>query len=148
MSVGVVFINKTGADMSTSNEQDFFERVYAVVQQIPRGKVATYGDIAAVVGGGCDARFVGQALGALGGGKRALQVPWQRIVSRGGTLSTSGPRQRALLETEGIVFDERGRIPMERYGWEGPEEAWATKHGFQPVRLREVEKPSPQLNLL
>ena len=133
------------------NERNFFERIYQVVEHVPRGKVTTYGDIAIIVAGGCDARFVGHALGALGA--RAATVPWQRVINRTGNLSLQDSSQRELLEAEGVEFDERGRVPMDRFRWAGPAREWAEKHGFQtlPVRAgakeKEAEEDKPQLLL-
>jgi methylated-DNA-protein-cysteine methyltransferase-like protein len=95
-----------------------YERIYRLVAMVPSGKVATYGDISAVLGT-CDARTVGYALNALPPG-REQEVPWQRIVNSKGGISTPGPEQQARLEAEGVVFDERGLIPLRRFRWQGP----------------------------
>jgi len=108
--------------MAPSSE-GLFQRVYDVVFQIPRGQVATYGQVARIVGPACDARRVGWALASLGNRKDVPPVPWQRVVGSGGRIRLPGNEQRALLEREGIVFDERGRIDMEWFGWEGPSHA-------------------------
>jgi methylated-DNA-protein-cysteine methyltransferase-like protein len=99
-------------------ERELYKRIYALVAQVPPGNVATYGDIAEIVGN-CDARAVGYALNALPS-DRAAEVPWQRIVNSQGGISTRGIEQRAMLEAEGIAFDERGRIPLSRFRWRGP----------------------------
>jgi len=103
--------------MDASPEHRLFERIYGLVARIPAGQVATYGDIAAILGTR-DARAVGYALNVLP--RARADVPWQRIVNREGGISTSGPEQRALLEAEGILFDARGRVPLSRYRWAGP----------------------------
>jgi methylated-DNA-protein-cysteine methyltransferase-like protein len=131
--------------MPPRDERAFYERIYTVAEQIPRGQVATYGDIAAIVGGGCEARIVGHALGALG--ERARTVPWQRIINRTGGISTSGHGQRALLEAEGVSFDERGHVRMDAHHWTGPSEEWAHTHGFQPLPPRPGSAPDAQLRL-
>lgn len=133
--------------MSTSarDERDYFERIYTVAEQVPRGQVATYGDLATIVGEGCDARIVGHALGALGA--RAKTVPWQRIISRTGGISTSGHGQRELLEAEGVAFDEKGHVRMAAHHWEGPSEEWARARGFQPLPRRPGSAPDAQLRL-
>ena len=100
---------------------NFYTRVYEVVRLIPHGRVATYGQIAAIVSHRGAARTVGWALRALPEGH---DVPWQRVVNAQGTISLSrggagAAIQRALLEDEGIVFDERGRIDLKVYGWKG-----------------------------
>ena len=69
-------------------EPNFFERVYRVVKQIPRGKVASYGQIAALLGHPQAARTVGWALNALRGSE-IDDVPWQRVINSAGRISTS-----------------------------------------------------------
>ena len=96
-----------------------YARIYRVVRRIPKGKVATYGQVAELADlPGC-ARQVGYALHALDG---ESAVPWQRVVNARGEISTrseSGvePIQRQLLEAEGVAFDARGRIDLSRDGW-------------------------------
>ncbi len=121
-------------------------RIYEVVQQVPRGVVSTYGDIAAIVGGGIDAWTVGQALNQIA--KAAAQeVPWQRIVNAQGGISTKGLLQRKLLVDEGIAFDERNRIDLRRFRWSGPSVEWAAEHGYQPLPPPD-EPAAEQLSLL
>jgi methylated-DNA-protein-cysteine methyltransferase-like protein len=95
-------------------------RIYAVVRRIPRGRVATYGQVAALAGLAGHARQVGYALHALPDGST---VPWQRVVNARGEISLrsvpgAGLTQRMLLEREGVRFDARGRIAFEKYRWE------------------------------
>ena len=100
--------------------EKLFSRVYEVVKQVPRGKVASYGQIAQIVGAGCDARMVGYAMA---GTPEGGDIPWQRIVNREGKISLPGQGgviQRMRLEAEGVVFDKRGRIDMKQFGWPGP----------------------------
>jgi len=96
----------------------FFARVYAAVRRIPRGRVATYGQVALLLGVPRGARAVGWALRALRG-RSAATVPWQRVVGAGGRISLrggSGPFvQRKRLEAEGVRF-VGGRIDLARYG--------------------------------
>ena len=120
-------------------------RIYQVVQAVPAGAVATYGDIAAVVGGGCDARMVGYALNAIPKAG-AEDVPWQRIVNAQGGISTKGLLQRKLLEDEGVVFDREGRLSLERFRWAGPSAAWAAEHGYLELPARSPG-PGEQLSL-
>jgi methylated-DNA-protein-cysteine methyltransferase-like protein len=131
--------------MSGRDERAYYERIYTVVEQVPRGQVASYGDVAAIVGDGCDARVVGHALGALG--PRAAKVPWQRIINHTGRITTSGLRQREQLEAEGVEFDAKGYAVMERFRWAGPSEEWARARGFNPLPKPEAERPAPQLRL-
>jgi methylated-DNA-protein-cysteine methyltransferase-like protein len=99
----------------------FFEQVQQVIHYIPPGKVATYGQIARILGMPHAARTVGWALRAVPEGS---DVPWQRVVNARGSLSLDAHGaaiQRALLEKEGIAFDEQGRIDLKVYGWAGPD---------------------------
>ncbi len=111
-------------------------RIALVVSCIPAGEVSSYGDVALIVGGGCDARMVGYALGDLGLNER--EVPWQRVVARDGAISTPGLRQRELLVAEGVAFDAQGRVLMVRHRWRGPDPAWCAAHGCLPLPLREA----------
>lgn len=102
----------------------FYRRVYELVRRVPPGRVATYGQIAALLGSPMAARAVGYALSHLPEGS---DVPWQRVINREGAISARGigaapgDRQRALLEAEGHRFDASGRIDLRAVGWEGPE---------------------------
>ena len=96
-----------------------YARIWRVVARVPRGRVATYGQIAELAGLGGHARQVGYALHSLPHGTR---VPWQRVVNARGEVSLrSEPGaeslQRALLEREGVRFDARGRIDLARHAW-------------------------------
>jgi methylated-DNA-protein-cysteine methyltransferase-like protein len=97
-------------------------RVYEVVRRIPRGRVATYGQVARLAGTEGGARQVGYALHALRAG---TTVPWHRVINaRGGiSLHPSGGAdvtQRLLLEKEGVRFNAAGRTDLRRYGWNPP----------------------------
>lgn len=126
-----------------SQTDALYERIYEVARQVPHGMVATYGDLAAIVGGDCDARTVGYALNEI---PKALQneIPWQRIINSSGGTSTRGHLQRRLLEGEGIAFDARDRIDLARFRWGGPSADWADAHGFKTLAPRD---DSPQLRL-
>jgi len=95
-----------------------YDQIYHVVRQIPAGKVATYGQIAYLVGPLCDARRVGWALAALREHRVHPPVPWQRVLNSKGT-SSLGAEQLALLKEEGLTIDEKGRIDLEQFGWDG-----------------------------
>jgi len=93
-----------------------------MVRRIPAGRVATYGQIAALAGLGGAARQVGYALSAL---PEDSGIPWQRVVNARGEISVrrdfdGAPRQRVLLEEEGVVFDSAGRIDLVQFRWRGP----------------------------
>lgn len=109
-----------------------YDRIYAVVRQVPPGQVATYGQIAAIVED-CSARMVGYALAAL---PFETDIPWQRVINRLGKISprstgTGSALQRQLLEAEGVIFDERDRIDFAAFGWAGPELGWLVENGFR-----------------
>ncbi len=100
------------------NQDPVYERIYAAVRQIPRGRVATYGQIAKIVDR-CTARMVGYAMAALRG---RADVPWQRVINAKREISTrsggdGAARQRRLLEKEGVRFDSRGRVSFKKYRW-------------------------------
>ncbi len=100
-----------------------WEEIYAVVRRIPRGKVTTYGAVAALLGRPRGARQVGYALAALRGTRH--DVPWQRVLGarprRRAAVSILDPMgaavQQAKLRRERIRFDERGMVELDRYGW-------------------------------
>jgi methylated-DNA-protein-cysteine methyltransferase-like protein len=100
----------------------FFERVYAAVRAIPRGRVATYGEVARLLGVPRGARAVGWALGALSA-TRERRVPWHRVVGAGGRISLRdgvGPEvQRRRLKGEGVRF-LAGRVDLARHGMDRP----------------------------
>jgi len=95
-----------------------YERIYAVVRRIPRGRVCTYGRVAELAGNPGAARQVGYALHALPG---HTTVPWHRVINAQGRISLrrDGPEleQRFRLEAEGVVFDQGGRVSLQRFGW-------------------------------
>jgi len=95
-----------------------YERIYHVVRQIPAGKVATYGQVAYLVGPPCTPRRVGWALAALRTHVVEPPVPWQRVVNAKGTSSV-GSDQIALLKEEGVTSDDERRIDLDRFGWNG-----------------------------
>ncbi|HEY8285206.1 MAG TPA: MGMT family protein [Chloroflexota bacterium] len=98
----------------------FHRDVYTLVRSIPVGKVTTYGTIALALGAPRSARRVGQALAGQPDGEDA---PAHRVVNRSGVLTGDhafGPpgTMRAMLEQEGITFQEDGRVDMRRHFWE------------------------------
>lgn len=105
----------------------FYEQVYAVVRRIPRGKVTSYGRIAAMLGKPRAARAVGYALNALKDRKDDLEyspVPWQRVINSQGRISIvnrehSAREQAELLRAEGIPVTDDLRVDLEAFLWEG-----------------------------
>ena len=114
---------------SPPNQSQFYEQVWALARQIPAGKVASYGMLAAWIPLPANVspeeyrarapRWVGGAMA-----RCPADVPWQRVVNSQGKISLprGGPyeRQLGLLQEEGIVFGPSGKIDMARFGWEGP----------------------------
>jgi methylated-DNA-protein-cysteine methyltransferase-like protein len=106
-----------------TEEPRLYDVIYAVIKQIPAGKVASYGQISRIVGR-CSAQMIGFSLAALGKQPNAQDVPWQRVVNAKGHISPHGygfgtNMQRVLLEEEGIVFSLEGEIDFDKYGWDG-----------------------------
>lgn len=114
--------------------------IYSVVKLIPRGKVATYGQVALWAGLPGHARLAGYALFNLPP-ELVDRIPWQRVVNAAGRISYSEARlghdhlQRELLEREGIVFSPQGRIKLSEFGWDGP--------GTGPARAKRTRLPRP-----
>lgn len=98
------------------NMEKFFERVYALVACVPRGRAASYGQIAAMLGAPHCARQVGWAMRVC-----PDELPWQRIVRSDGSVAGGDHAQlrRALLESEGIPFLPNGRVDMKKCQWPG-----------------------------
>jgi len=93
-------------------------RIHRIVSRIPKGRVATYGQIARLAGLRGQARLVGYAMHAL---PATTRVPWQRVVNARGEISLPGSsavRQRERLEREGVRIDARGRIDLDRFLWQ------------------------------
>jgi methylated-DNA-protein-cysteine methyltransferase-like protein len=104
--------------MKTEHNSALHQRIFDLVEAIPTGKVATYGQIGGMVGG-CSGRIVGFALASLRYAA-SRKVPWQRVINRQGKISLTGPDaalQRALLEDEGVRFNSEGVIDLAEFGW-------------------------------
>lgn len=96
-----------------------YKLIWSMVKKIPRGRVATYGQIAELAGLEGHARQVGYALHNL---PARSDVPWHRVINAQGEISPrsagdSHELQRMLLEAEGVVFDKRGRVELKRFRW-------------------------------
>lgn len=104
--------------MKRTEANPLYAKFYATIRRIPRGRVATYGQIAIVAGFPRNARLVGTALRNL----RDDSIPWHRVVNSRGEISRRARGdddefQRILLEAEGITFDLEGRVDLRRFGW-------------------------------
>jgi methylated-DNA-protein-cysteine methyltransferase related protein len=112
---------------SPPNLHDYHSKVWDLVRQIPYGKVATYGQIALMIPPPAGVEFetykafgprwVGSAMAAC-----PDDVPWQRVINSKGEISErpGAQKQKELLLEEGLVFNDKGRIDLKKYGWKGP----------------------------
>jgi methylated-DNA-protein-cysteine methyltransferase-like protein len=97
-----------------------YRRIYAVVRRIPRGRVATYGQVATLAGLHGQARLVGYAMSALA---ETSAVPWHRVINAQGRISPRAGEpagsllQRLRLEREGVAFDAGGRVSLKKFRW-------------------------------
>ncbi|MCB9461692.1 MAG: MGMT family protein [Anaerolineaceae bacterium] len=127
------------------NPKTYNDIVWMIVKQIPAGCVSTYGQIASMIPApdGSDpdqynrlgARWVGSAMRAV----REPDVPWQRVINSAGKISlpagsSSADRQRRLLEAEGVKFDEKDRVNLKQFGWDGPDDDWLDTHDLMPPK--------------
>lgn len=122
-----------------------YAAIYAAVRRIPRGRVATYGDIAREAGLPGRARQVGYALHALPDG---TTVPWHRVIDAAGRVrprATPGADalQAVLLRRERVAFDAQGRVDLARFRW--PRRAGKSKPGAAPASRRaRIAAPEPR----
>ena len=97
-----------------------YQQIHDIIRLIPSGKVATYGQIAEVVGN-CNVRMVGYAVSSI---LLDSDIPWQRVINyKGGiSLRSNGSAellQQKLLEAEGVIFDQSARTDLEYFRWDG-----------------------------
>lgn len=99
-----------------------YDAIYAIVRQIPCGRVATYGQVAELANLPRQARLVGYALYRVD--MQADDIPWHRVINAKGEVSESPFRygtdylQRSLLEQEGVVFSKQGKVSLRQYRWQ------------------------------
>lgn len=104
--------------MAETTQAALYSLIYETVREIPAGKVATYGQIARLIGLPRHARHVGFALAHLSGHHG---IPWHRVVNARGELHSSGRHRDQhirLLQDEGILVSEKGNIKLNRYQWQ------------------------------
>jgi methylated-DNA-protein-cysteine methyltransferase-like protein len=128
-----------GPFISPPDQAFFREKVWEIARQIPKGKVATYGQIAAMIPppqgmnlkeyDAFAPRWVGGAMAAC-----PEDVPWQRVINSQGKISLrregDQSEQRQLLEAEGVVFDAREKVDLKVYRWAGPQAEWLKARGL------------------
>ncbi len=103
--------------MAGPTDNDYRERVFKIVRQIPRGRVMTYGQIAEILGEGYTPRTVGFVMHSAND-----KTPWHRVINAQGGCSTRGlvlphDKQQRMLEAEGVRFNERGRCELRLFLW-------------------------------
>ena len=114
--------------MTAEQARAFGEDVLNIVRQIPRGRVTTYGHIAALAGWPSHARMVGRTLryscvpsvasDQRSSAPEAEKLPCHRVVNIAGRTAPGWSRQRTLLEEEGVTFKANGHVDMEKHLWE------------------------------
>jgi methylated-DNA-protein-cysteine methyltransferase related protein len=113
-------VRRRAAETPTPTRERAYPRIWAVVARIPRGRVATYGQVAALAGLPQAPRVAGYALHALPPGS---PLPWHRVLAAGGRLSlgrldpSGAVTQRLRLQHEGVRFDARGCVDLTRHQW-------------------------------
>ena len=128
------------------NPKTFFRLVWEIVEQIPAGKVSSYGQIASMIPPDHNVspatmkklapRWVGTAMRKTPRGK---DIPWHRVINSQGSISfppgsPHADEQRRRLEFEGLRFDERGKVDFALVAWSGPDEAFLLVKGLLPPR--------------
>ena len=137
-----------------SNARAYYEIVWEIVRQVPRGVVTTFGQIASMIPPpeGIEAkdyeklapRWVGDAMNAVSRIDEPT-IPWHRVINSKGGISLpedsiSAAQQRARLRVENLL-DDNERVDLDQYAWEGPDAAWLEARGLRtPKSLR---KPPP-----
>lgn len=97
------------------DRNEFYREVYHIVEAIPAGRVLTYGQIANLTGWPRYSRMTGQAMKHI---PDSLNLPSHRVVNSQGRLVPSWPKQRELLEKEGVAFKENGCVDLRKHQWE------------------------------
>ena len=139
----------------SSKQSEFYNLVYEIVRAIPAGRVMTYGSIASLIPPPLDidplaytrvrARWVGYGMASC-----PDEVPWHRVINAQGRVSMRmghGPHvQRVLLEEEGVVFDQQGRVDLKSYHW-APKTDWLLARGLIHPPVENNSSKSNQPNL-
>ena len=104
--------------MLIQHKGQFFQKIIEIIKDIPQGKVATYGQIAAMAGTQ-NPRIVGFALAGL---KEDTDIPWFRVINSKGKISfpeesNAYKIQYSLLQQDGIIFSVNNRINLNQFGW-------------------------------
>lgn len=100
--------------MNTQSNEALFYLIYAIVEEIPKGKVATYGQIAKLIGKPRNSRLVGRAL------KMSFMYgdfPCHRVVNHAGKTVPGWDEQISLLQSEGVCFKNENQVDLKKYQW-------------------------------
>nr|MBN1229030.1 MGMT family protein [Anaerolineae bacterium] len=140
--------------------EHFNQTVWLIAAQIPEGKVSTYGQIASMIPppeGTSPVEYDRLAARWVGGSMKATPagsgIPWHRVINSQGKISlppgsAGAEEQRALLEIEGVVFNDKGRVDFNVVGWEGPPDDWLLeKHLLPPRRMGKASDSGEQISL-
>lgn len=111
-----------------------YDNVHALIREVPKGEVASYGMIASLLPG-VGPRQVARALRTAPKG-----LPWQRVITASGAMAdhNGAARQRALLKKEGVAFKKNGAVEWSAHRWRGPSQKWIDKSGLDIERVMEI----------
>ncbi len=136
--------------------ETFNALVWKIVQQIPPGKVSTYGQVASMIPppegvlppqyDRLGSRWVGTAMRATPPGQG---IPWQRVINSQGKISLpvgsrAAVEQRERLEAEGVIFSPSDKVNFEVVGWDGPEADWLREHDLFPPQSLKKRSNKPE----
>ena len=124
--------NAQQAESADVNSPGYRSRVFEIVRRIPTGRVMTYGQLADILGEGYTARTIGFVMHSAD-----ESVPWQRVINAQGACSTGRvilppDLQQRMLESEGVLFNEKGRCDLARYRWTPEEYESDSEDSAQP----------------
>ncbi len=113
-----------------------YSLVYALIREVPKGEVASYGMIASLLPG-VGPRQVARALSHL---PRGVKTPWQRIIQSSGSVAerVGAERQRTLLRKDGVAFRKNGAVDWKAHRWQGPSQQWIIENDFDPNDVMEL----------
>ncbi len=113
-----------------------YSPVYALIREVPKGEVASYGMIAGLLPG-VGPRQVARALSHM---PRDIKTPWQRIIQSSGAVAerVGAERQRSMLRKEGVTFRKNGAVDWLSHRWQGPSHQWIIENDFDPHDVMEI----------